>query len=262
MAQALLGDYPAAGLQPAAALAQRGGVSAPTVIRLAAKLGFAGYADLQARLRAELSVRTAGPVQRYSGSEPPEATSPLLRRVEHSIGAAVTDSLRALDNVDFDTAIDLITDPQRRVLLTGGRVSSVLALYLARCLISLRPAVHFIETGHAARAASLLDIDPNTVLVAFDYRRYDDEVVEFGRGANSAGASIILFTDTYLSPLAAAADVLLPSSVDALSPFITLTPALALIESILVGAVERLGDPARRRLVRLDALDTDLATSE
>ncbi|HEY2271450.1 MAG TPA: hypothetical protein VGH30_01645, partial [Jatrophihabitantaceae bacterium] len=36
VAQALMSDYPAAGLQPVAALAERAGVSGPTVVRLVA----------------------------------------------------------------------------------------------------------------------------------------------------------------------------------------------------------------------------------
>ena len=43
----------------------------------------------------------------------------------------------------------------------------------------------------------------------FDYRRYDAGTVAFGREAARRGADVVLFTDPYLSPLSAAATVLL-----------------------------------------------------
>lgn len=256
VAQALMTDYPAAGLQPVAALAERAGVSGPTVVRLVAKLGFAGYPDLQAQLRAELSARNAGPVQLYPQID---ASSPVLRRFEQTVSAAVRESLAAIDTVEFDTALALLTDPARTILVTGGRVSSVHAQYLCRTLALLRDRVRFVGGERATRATMLLDVDASTVLVVFDYRRYDDEVIEFGRGAASAGAAIVLMTDTYLSPLASSATVLLPCSVDGPGPFITMAPALALVEALMAGAVERSGTPLRDRLERFDALNADLS---
>ncbi|TIV97849.1 MAG: MurR/RpiR family transcriptional regulator, partial [Mesorhizobium sp.] len=50
--QVLLTDYPAAGLGTATSLAKRAGVSDPTVVRLAMKLGFEGFPALQRRLLA------------------------------------------------------------------------------------------------------------------------------------------------------------------------------------------------------------------
>jgi DNA-binding MurR/RpiR family transcriptional regulator len=135
------------------------------------------------------------------------------------------------------------------------------AQYLARSLALLRPEVRFIAGERSVRAAHLLDIQSGAVVVVFDYRRYDDEVIEFGRGAAAAGASVILLTDTYLSPLASAATVLLTSSVEGPAPFITLTPALALVEALVLGAVERGGPPPRRRLERFDALSADLSAA-
>jgi DNA-binding MurR/RpiR family transcriptional regulator len=259
VAQALLGDYPAAGLQSAAALALRAGVSGPTVVRLVAKLDFTGYPEFQSRLRAELSARNAGPVQRYPKAREPGSASPILRRFERSVSAAVSESLTGIDTVEFDAAVELLTDPARTVLVTGGRVSSVHAQYLSRSLALLRPRVRFLESERAVRAAALLDAGRSSVFVVFDYRRYDDEVIEFGRRAAAAGAAVVLMTDTYLSPLASAATVLLTCSVEGPAPFITLTPALAQVEALVGSAVERAGSPLRRRLERFDALHADLS---
>ena len=51
LSDSLLRDYPVAGLQSITKLAEAAGVSTPTVIRLARKLGFEGYPEMQAALR-------------------------------------------------------------------------------------------------------------------------------------------------------------------------------------------------------------------
>jgi DNA-binding MurR/RpiR family transcriptional regulator len=47
VARILMADYPVGGLDPIAKLAAAAGVSAPTVVRLVAKLEFDGYPEFQ-----------------------------------------------------------------------------------------------------------------------------------------------------------------------------------------------------------------------
>jgi anaerobic selenocysteine-containing dehydrogenase len=104
------------------------------------------------------------------------------------------------------------------------------------------------------RDAALLDVGRRSTLVVFDYRRYDGEVVEFGKEGARRGAKVVLFTDPYLSPLASSATVLLTTVVDGPRPFLTLAPALAVVESIVLGVVEASGTRLRRRLESFDRL--------
>lgn len=55
LASILLQDYPMAGLQSITKLAAAARVSTPTVIRMARKLGFDGFPDLQDALREEVA---------------------------------------------------------------------------------------------------------------------------------------------------------------------------------------------------------------
>ena len=82
----------------------------------------------------------------------------------------------------------------------------------------------------------------------------DDDVVTFGQEATRRGGRLVLFTDPYLSPLSSSATVLLTTGVDGPPPFLTLAPALAVVEALVAGAVEALGPRTRRRLEALDRL--------
>lgn len=251
VAQALLADYPSAGLQTVGGLAATAGVSAPTVVRLVAKLGLHGYAELQARLRAELSARTAGPVELFPARRDPTS---VLGRIQAGIGGAFAQTVQDTDPVEFGRAVALLADRDRPVLVAGGRVSQPLAEYLARFLGLLRPGVRVARTDPSSRAVGLLDVTRGATVVAYDYRRYDAGTVGFGREATRRGAKLVLFTDPYLSPLSSSASVLLTSVVEGAPPFVTLTPAMALTEALVLGVLEAGGAAGRRRLASFDRL--------
>ncbi|RNI24718.1 MurR/RpiR family transcriptional regulator [Flexivirga caeni] len=257
--QALLADYPAAGLQSVAGLAQLAGVSAPTVVRLTAKLGFSGHADLQARLRAELSARAAAPADLYPATADPGSPSAALQRCEQHIGRAVIEALHGADERDCDLVVAMLAESPGPILVTGGSISAGLAMYLSTCLQLLRPGVRYVEPQHGPRATALLDVSDKHTVIAFDYRRYERDTIRFGSDAAARGAQLIVFTDTYLTPLAREATALVTSSIDGPGPLACLTPAFAMIDALLVAIAERDPEARRRRLTQLDQLGRDTA---
>jgi DNA-binding MurR/RpiR family transcriptional regulator len=262
VAASLLGDYPAAGLETVASLAARAGTSGPTVLRLASRLGFTGFAELQQALRDELTDRHASPLAQYGrrdGAGPglraagvkPElvgtAGSVLLRGIESSFGR--------LDRDHVERSIRLLADRRHPVVTAGGRFSGLLARYLALHLQELRPGVTW--AGELERTGTLLDVGRRHVVVVFDFRRYQRDTVRLGRAAARQGATVLLVTDPWLSPLAADADLILPVEVGAPSPFDSLVPALALAEMLVAGVVDALGNQPRDRIARYDQLWRD-----
>jgi DNA-binding MurR/RpiR family transcriptional regulator len=257
----LLGDYPAAGLETVASLAARAGTSGPTVLRLASRLGFTGFAELQQALRDELTDRHASPLAQYgkrdgaagiraAGVQPELVTSAgsvLLRGIESSFGR--------LNRDHVERSIGLLADQRHPVVTAGGRFSGLLARYLALHLQELRPGVTW--AGELERTGTLLDVGRRHVVVVFDFRRYQRDTVRLGRAAARQGATVLLVTDPWLSPLAADADVILPVEVGAPSPFDSLVPALALAEMLVAGVVDALGDQPRERIARYDRLWRD-----
>jgi DNA-binding MurR/RpiR family transcriptional regulator len=259
VARALMADYPVAGLVPIARLSAISEVSAPTVVRLIAKLAFDSYADFQQSLKSEVSARLSSPLQMHAGR--PESgrdggltRTDALSRTEALLIGGIRASFSRVPPAEFELAIRLITDPRRNVSLVGGRFSSMLADYLAAHLRILRPGVHLIPPAGADRISSILDLGRRDVLVAFDYRRYQHDTVRLAAAAKEQGATVIVFTDPYLSPLSAHADVILTSSVQSPSPFDALTPAVALVEALVAAVMDRLGDLPRPRMARYDAL--------
>ena len=254
VARALMSDYPVAGLEPVAKLASAAGVSPPTVVRLVAKLEFDGYAEFQQSLKTEVSARLSSPLEMHA-DRPGGYFGGALPRTERLLCDGIRSSFARLPPGEFEQAVRLLGDPRRGVTMIGGRFSTMLAEYLAAHLKILRPRVQVLPAAGPDRVSSMLDVSRRDVFVAFDYRRYQHDTVRLAMTAKDRRAALIAFTDPYLSPLAARADVILTSSVHSPSPFGAMTPALALVEAIIAALVDRLGDGPRARMARYDALN-------
>lgn len=255
VARALIAEYPVAGLEPVAKLADRANVSAPTVLRMLARVGIQSYPQMQELLREEISERTTSPIDQYEARAGAGGSAD-----NHLIGAAnevfvrgLTSSAGAIPVSEFDRIVELIADPKRRIWTVGGRYSNLLAEYLTLHLRLLRPDVRYVGRSDSDKSLALLDLGPRDVLIAFDYRRYQEATVEFVARAKERRAATVLLTDPWLSPAAKHADYLISSAVEAPSPFDSLVPSLALVETLVAGVVERLGPEPLGRIQAFDA---------
>jgi DNA-binding MurR/RpiR family transcriptional regulator len=257
VARAILSAYPTAGLETVAQLANRAGVSGATVTRCVSRLGWQSYPSFQEELRAEVQARMSSPLVLYR-SRPPRQAQELLEVSLATFHDALEETFRSLPYEELRGTIELLADATRPVSCLGGRFSHILAYYLYAHLCHLRPNCRLLDGGPQPRADQLADVGRRDVFVVFDYRRYQMDTVKTAREAQALGASIVLFTDHWLSPAAETADRVLTSSVEAPSPFDSLLGGLALVETVVAGLVSVLGEEARERIRRLEQLRESL----
>ncbi|GHH43235.1 MurR/RpiR family transcriptional regulator [Streptomyces candidus] len=255
VARVLLAGYPSAVFETVATIAERAAVSAPTVLRFAARLGYRGFPELQAALRTELDARNASPLSLYEANDlareddPPSTNRPsLLIRTSTVLPAAVVQTCAEIPPHDFERAVALLTDHKRHITLVGGRFTHLLAQYLGLHLMQLRQDVRLLPDRPVERTAALAQLTKRDVVVLFDYRRYEDDKTAIARLVREAVGKVIVFTDPWLSPAAAHADVVLPSQVSTLSPYDSLVPSLAVVEALIAGVVDALGPQAHQRM--------------
>ncbi|MFI9119756.1 MurR/RpiR family transcriptional regulator [Streptomyces bikiniensis] len=257
VARVLLAGYPAAVFETVATIAERAGVSAPTVLRCASRLGYKGFPDLQAALRKELDARNASPITLYTAAETPEREetasprgSSATRLVERAalVRQAVSQTFDEVAPREFEDAVGLLADPRRRVHLGGGRFTHLLAEYLGLHLMQFRDQVGLLPHKDVERTSFLTQLARRDVTVLFDYRRYEADKTLIAELARERGGKVIVFTDPWLSPAAAHADVVLITQVSSHSPYDSLTPALAVVESLVAAALERIGGDGHERM--------------
>ena len=255
VARALLADYPAAGLNTVAQLAALAGVSGPTVVRFVSRLGFDGFPDFQKALLGEVQARMNSPLAMIdAGKATAVPQEQIYQEVIRSCVGMLETTADMVPAAEFDLAARLVTDPALRLHFIGGRFSGYLAGMLWQHLRQLRTECHMVSSNRPDRIDSLIDIGRRDLIIAFDYRRYQIDTIQFTTAAAERGAQVVLFTDPWASPLAAHAKVVLSAPVEGPSPFDTMVPALAQVEALIAAVTTRLSTTSRARIADIEAL--------
>jgi DNA-binding MurR/RpiR family transcriptional regulator len=118
----------------------------------------------------------------------------------------------------------------------------------------VRPDVWHVPPGVGVWRDRLLDIKRKDVLVVFDSRRYQEDVMSFARAAAERGVVLVLITDQWLSPLSRRATRVLACRVVAPSRWDSNVALLAVVEKLTAAVTERLGRFARNRIEELERL--------
>ncbi|MGW1137045.1 MurR/RpiR family transcriptional regulator [Streptomyces zhihengii] len=251
VARVILSGYPSSGFETVAVIAERAAVSTPTVLRFVGRIGYNGFPDFQAALRGELDERNASPLTLYEAADDAVddgSAAGLMSRSARLFSGALTRTLAEIPPHDLERAVSLLSDRKRRITLAGGRFTDLLAQYLGLHLMQLRDDVRFLPDRDVERTALLAALTRRDVLVVFDYRRYEDDKVAIAQLAQERGGRVVVFTDTWLSPVSAHAEVVLPSQVSTPSPYDSLVPTLAVVETVVAGVLTALGEEAHRHM--------------
>ena len=234
-------------------MARAAGTSGASVVRLAGRLGLDGFADLQDRVRADLTRTHRQAAERIRR---PAADDPLAHTIA-LVGDAVLGTLDRVDRDDFDRAVTLLADRSPQIYVLAADASRGIGEQFVTELGMLRPGVTQVPAGEVAAARVLATLEEADVVVALDLPRYDRWLVRALDRAAQDGARIVALTDSALSPLAARAVVAFVVSAEAPGPFDSHLAALALLESLTAGVALRLRHSAIHRLARIEAAWTD-----
>lgn len=250
----LLSDYPMAGLSSASELARVVGVSAPTVLRLVARLGFGSYAEFQAQLRDELAAQLSSPLNKAPVDTGPQAPADSWRAFAEAVTANVRETFDHLAAAEIEQVTRVLADPRLRVHLVGGRFTDALARYLSVQLRILRPGVNHLQDQEANWLDQLLDMGARDVLLLFDIRRYQPSLLRLAERAAARGTRVVLITDQWLSPVSKVARHVLPVRVAVPSVWDSNAALMAVGEALLAAVTRQLGERSRTRIADLEKL--------
>ncbi|MTI00902.1 MurR/RpiR family transcriptional regulator [Roseibium sp. RKSG952] len=252
LASILLQDYPMAGLQSITKLAAAAQVSTPTVIRMARKLGFDGFPDLQEALREEVAAQIKKPISKRDAWVVDDEAEHPITRFAQAVWTNMRHTLERLDKEMFDAVAQLLADTDRHLYVVGGRITRSNADYLFNHMQIIRPNVTMLGNSANVWPQYLLDMDEASVLVIFDIRRYEAHLEKLAQVASSRGVTVVLFTDQWGSPIGRTADYTFHALVEAPSSWDS-TIALQLISETLIAEVqEARWDESKERIEELE----------
>ncbi|MEO9459832.1 MAG: MurR/RpiR family transcriptional regulator [Lentilitoribacter sp.] len=248
----ILKNYPVSGLGSITSLADTAGVSTPTVGRLVQKLGFTGFPDFQANLRAELDEKISGPIakrERWVNNAP---EGHILNRFTEAVIENISHSLGDINPQTFDDACTLLSDSNQKLFVVGGRITRTLADYFFLHMQVIRKGVTHISSSSNAWAHYLLDINEGDVVVIFDIRRYENSTLRLAEMAKERGAKVVLFTDQWGSPISVNADYCFNSQIVVPSAWDSNVTVMLLAEIFIAEVQERNWDTTKSRMEELE----------
>ncbi|MFY1668735.1 MurR/RpiR family transcriptional regulator [Plantactinospora sp. WMMB334] len=243
IAHSLVQHAASAAYLSAAEVAELAKVSQPSVTRFAMALGYDGYPALRRRLR-EIAA---------SGYGRPDLAAPAGNEMQRAIRAEADnlDRLAAqLADRDGVTAAGTMLAGSRPLVVLGLRAAAPLAGYFAYFAAKVHPDVRVLDSGgtlltdrlEQARAAGA------SALLGIVLPRYPRESLDALRDAREAGMSVVVITDSAVSPAAEYADIVLPAAVGAQLVFDLHAAPMALSMVLLQAICDAAPADAQRRL--------------
>lgn len=252
LADAIMENYPVSGLGSITSVAHKADVSTPTVARLVQKLNFKGFPDFQKQLRKELEAKISGPIAKHDkwAGDAPDAH--ILNRFTDAVMKNIKKSLAQIDPATFDTACKLLADENRTIYVVGGRITRALADYFFLHMQVIRPNVTHIQSISNAWPHYLLNVKKGDVIVIFDVRRYENSTLKLAEMAANKGATIILMTDQWISPINQYTELVFSSRIVVPSAWDSSVTSMLLLETILAEVQELIWPQTRSRMQELE----------
>ncbi|POF28358.1 MurR/RpiR family transcriptional regulator [Roseibium marinum] len=256
-AHALLANYPMQGLGTVAQFAEAAGVSSPTILRFIGRLGYPGFAEFQKKLRGELENQLNSPLARSAHMAGDGDGDPHVGQLVEN----VRETFAHLPKGELTGLIRLLSDERKTIHLIGGRFTDGLARYMAAHLRIVRSNVSHVAGQQGNWLDQLIGIGSRDVVVVFDIRRYQAEIIQFAEAAAKQGATVALITDSWMSPVGRIASYVLPARVAVPSPWDSSLALMAIAEVLIAGVTRENQERAQERMRALEKLRNEIDPS-
>ncbi|ASW07071.1 MULTISPECIES: MurR/RpiR family transcriptional regulator [Rhizobium] len=254
LAKSLLDNYPVSGLGSITTVAENARVSTPTVARMVQKLGYKGYPDFQAHLHQEVEATISNPLTKHDRWASNAPGTHILNRFADAIMGNLRQTLSDIDVATFDGVAALLSERKRGLYFVGGRITGALAEYFFTHMQVIRPNTTLLSSNSSTWPQYVLNMNPGDLLVIFDIRRYEQEMVNLAAAARRRGAEIIVFTDQWATPAAKHAKYTFRVQIEAPSAWDSSVVTLFIVEALIEAVQSSTWDETSERMKTLEGL--------
>lgn len=220
-------------------VAKKAGCSQATIVRLAKKLGYDGYAQM----RGFILKNSNDTSTLYQNLSENDSAVEVAQKVFISSVQAIEDTLNIMDKESYERAVDTLEKANRIIFIGAGDASVVAqAAFLKMCRMGA-DCLYFPDYDNQIVTAHHLK--PGDVLFAISHSGMTKSTLYAMRYAKKAGATVIAITNSPVSPIGKCADILLATATfhnDDIGEIMTKRiPELCIIESIYINMLMRAG---------------------
>ena len=245
--------YDKAAFMTANKLGKTVGVSESTVVRFAVDLGFDGYPSMQKAMQ-EMVLNRLTSVQRIEVANDRLGDQDVISMVLHSDMEKLRQTGETVSREEFNAAVNAILKA-KRVYILGVRSVAPLANFLGYYLNYMFNNVHVISGFSAGEMfEKIVGVTSEDVVIAFSFPRYSASTTKGARYCRSAGATVIGFTDSKLSPLGQCSDHVLIAKSDMVSLVDSLVAPLSIVNALIVAIAAKREKELSRTFANLERI--------
>jgi len=252
IANHLLVNYPMAGLVSITALSEECQVSTPTVMRTLNRIGFTSFVSFQKALKKELTKTLSDPIAKHSQWATGAPKEHILNQAAESVVSNLRDTMNQISHKSFNQVVTLLADLNRNLHLVGGRITRSFSDYMGTHLEVIRKGVFKLPPSASLWSHHLLDMERNDILIIFDIRRYESDLLNIAALAKNKKLTVILFTDQWMSPIAEYATHSFPVQTEAPSGWDSGAATLFVIEALIAAVESKSWPRASKRMKELE----------
>jgi DNA-binding MurR/RpiR family transcriptional regulator len=216
----------------AAKLARRVGTSNATVTRFCTALGYAGYAEFQKDRQRWLQMKL----------NPSQQLAQTIKKKKENVYAKIfqrdlqnlKETMEEISFAELGKAVQILSR-SRQIYIIGLRSSFSLAYHLHHHLARILENLTLLDAAFGTLYDHLVKICAKDTLVVISFFRYARWTMETAKFAKERKAKIIALTDSFLSPIAKIADVVLQVKVASPAFFSSFTSAISVLNCLVEG---------------------------
>jgi DNA-binding MurR/RpiR family transcriptional regulator len=217
-------------------------VQASTLVRFAQSMGFAGFSELQGVFRSHLRTRWPDYSERLkalhdtarASGDPTDLLFGFADSAAQSI-AKLRDSVR---REELDAAIERLASAHT-IYLVGQRRSFCVSHYLAYALARLGVRATLVDNLGGLGPDQLIHATASDVVLAISFSPYSMTTISLVEAARARKTSLVVITDSALSPLAGMADARFEIVESDFGAFRSLAATFCLAMTLAVAVAER-----------------------
>ena len=253
IAQYITQSYDKAAFMTANRLGKTVGVSESTVVRFAVDLGFDGYPSMQKAMQ-EMVLNRLTSVQRIEVANDRLGDQDAISMVLRSDMEKLRQTEETIDRAEFTAAVNAILKA-KRVYILGVRSVAPLANFLGYYLNHMFNNVHVVSGFSAGEMfEKIVSVNSDDVVIAFSFPRYSSSTTKGAQYCRSAGATVIGFTDSKLSPLGQCCDHVLVAKSDMVSLVDSLVAPLSIVNALIVAIAAKREKELSRTFANLERI--------
>ncbi|MBF6606073.1 MAG: MurR/RpiR family transcriptional regulator [Chloroflexi bacterium] len=209
------------------------GVSESTVVRLALRLGYVGFPELQQAIRETLKPGAGDDASAASTRQGATTTAAMLEADSRNLAEIAA----RLDPADVGRAVDLLADT-RTIYVVGFRTSFSVAYLASFLLQQIHPQTRLMDDSGGSLVNDVAAMGPGDTVVAIAFPRYVRKTIQVVEYAIAHGIRSIAITDSFLSPIATA-DIIFSVPHDTPSFFNSNVAATVVVNALVAEYADR-----------------------